>query len=293
MTAFDEAIAVEGADGQYSADLSPDYRTMVAPFGGYIAAVLLRTAGAHSSLPKPASMYCHFLNAADSAPVDLEVATRRKSSRAEAMRVTMRQSDKLIAEAMVWMIGNLEGADHVSPHMPSAPPPEACRTFQELYENYPAGFGFMEGRPIFEWPLDKPRPGAPPWPMEELMARIEPLPPFVRGWVRLTPKATFDDPIVDAARVVLPLDWMPVGATQMPHAGKAIFAQSLDFSVAFHESAPTSEWLYCEGESPIALGGVVNAAGRVWSQNGKLLATGHQQAFQRIMDMQQFLNREG
>jgi acyl-CoA thioesterase II len=280
--------SIEGADGRYTAVLSPDYTNMNgAPFGGYLAALLLRAAGVHSSLPRPATFQAQFLNAAEIRSVDIRVSTLRSSKRSEAIRVSMSQGEKPIAEAMIWTVGELDGLDH-GPHVvPSAPPPESLRSFRELYANYP-DVGFtrqFEVRPVMTFALDGPRPdGAPPWDMSPFMAG-EPAPQKAetKGWFRLNEQSGLDDPYVDGGRMLVALDFFPIGAAQMPNTGKAmVFLPTLSLTATFHEPAGT-EWLYCEATSPIAKSGLVLADGTVWSSDGRLVATGNQQCFQRVM----------
>ena len=55
---------VEGSDGHYQATLSRDWEIW-GPNGGYIAAIALRAAGAHSRFDRPATLVGHFLGVAD------------------------------------------------------------------------------------------------------------------------------------------------------------------------------------------------------------------------------------
>ncbi len=94
---------VTGGDGHYRARLSGDWE-LWGPCGGYIAAVLLRAAGAHTPLRRPATIACHFLGVAAFDDVDLEVTTLRATRRTESVRVSMRQGDAPVAEAIVWCV---------------------------------------------------------------------------------------------------------------------------------------------------------------------------------------------
>lgn len=138
--AFDTRIV--GADGTYSVVLSPDFVTPLGgPFGGYLATLLLRAAGMHATLPRPVSLHCQFLNAAAIDRVDVSTVTLRSSSRAHAVRVSMTQSDKPIAEGIVWFSAKLEGLDHGPVAVPSPPHPETLRSIEELFTDYtPTGF---------------------------------------------------------------------------------------------------------------------------------------------------------
>jgi hypothetical protein len=104
-----------------------------------------------------------------------------------------------IAEGMAWFVdADLAGLEHDVTQMPSVPPPETVPTMAE--RNAEAGMGNpfrfwdnLENR-MLDWRSEWPPPG--------------PLPPTSDSWFRFLPTATFDDPLVDAARLVVVLDTM-------------------------------------------------------------------------------------
>ena len=49
---------------------------------------------------------------------------------------------------------------------------------------------------------------------------------------------------------------------------------NLDVTAWFHQPADGSEWLLADYESPIATGALMGATGRIWSRDGRLLASG-------------------
>jgi acyl-CoA thioesterase-2 len=107
------------------------------------------------------------------------------------------------------------------------------------------------------WPDRKP--GAPRW--------LE--------WYRFRPRATFDDPFVDAARSLLLIDTLTWPAACQPHVpDSGYIAPSLDVSVRFHRAAPAAEWLLCDAVAPVARHGLIGGAAQVWSPDGTLLASG-------------------
>jgi acyl-CoA thioesterase len=96
--------------------------------------------------------------------------------------------------------------------------------------------------------------------------------------VRYRPRATFDDPIVDAIRSLILLDTMFWPAAAARHARPSAFlAPSLDVSVSFHRAVPDSEWLLCDTRSPIAAHGLIGGTAQVWSADRRLVATGTSQ----------------
>jgi acyl-CoA thioesterase-2 len=50
-------------------------------------------------------------------------------------------------------------------------------------------------------------------------------------------------------------------------------APSLDLFVRFHRAAPASEHLFARLEAPVGAGGLLTCEGRLWSQDGELLAS--------------------
>src|SRR5688572_8793063 len=102
---------VEGGGGRWTASFHPDWEIW-GPNGGYVAAVALRAAGAHTDMPRPASLLCHYLGVGKFAPVDIETKTLRKAKRAESVRVSITQEGKPIAEALVWCVADgIEGLE--------------------------------------------------------------------------------------------------------------------------------------------------------------------------------------
>jgi acyl-CoA thioesterase len=270
MGDLDRDTALEGDDGCYTAVLSRDWEIW-GPNGGYIAAILLRAAGSGASLPVPASLAVHYLARGAFEEVHLEVRSLRRTRRAEAVAVSMTQGDRPIAEALAWFVDrDLPGLEHDITSMPEVADPETFPTMLERQAEagIESPFRFwhnLENRPL-GWRDSWPPP--------------EPLPPVSEGWFRFTPTATFADPLVDAGRLVVILDTMGWPAASGAHAWKwspdgppEWVAPSLDLFVRFHQAAPESEFLFSRHEAPLAAGALIATEGRVWSQDGRLLAS--------------------
>jgi acyl-CoA thioesterase len=286
---FDEATAVEPAgDGRWAARLADGYATNLGPFGGYVASLGLRVAAAAAEHPRVVGFQCQFLRVADpDGEVQATTTTVRRSSVAEAVRVELGQAaggPVLVAQVLL-APALLAGVDRPPPEavVPVVPPPSLLPTFDDLYTDI-GSLPFAEGRPILEARIGS-APGlpAPPWGVGALQRHLGPQRPALRCWVRLTPDATFDDPALDAARVLMALDWLGSYVATSAYGGRRmIFHTTLDMAVSWHGSAPASEWLCCEVESPVASGGLAPAVGRVWAEDGTLLASGQQQMLQRV-----------
>jgi acyl-CoA thioesterase len=153
-------------------------------------------------------------------------------------------------------------------------PPESLPTLVERQRaaGIESPFRFwdnLENRPI-RWRDEWPPPG--------------PEPAVAEGWFRLQPTATFDDPLVDAGRLVVVLDTMGWPAATQAHAWSwptegppTWVAPSLDLYVRFHRAAPESDDLFARLQAPVAANALITTEGRIWSRDGRLLASGASQ----------------
>src|SRR5262249_5446113 len=157
----------------------------------------------------------------------------RTSKRTASLRVSMRQRDRPIMEAIVWVISEMTGLEHHSLPMPQVPLPAELKSIEELVppaerKNVFRFWDNLDVRPLDFVPWEQRVPGAPVW----------------REWCRFRPRATFDDPFVDAARSLLLIDTMlwPAGCRAHP-IDQPYMAPSLDVTAQFHQAAPQSDWL--------------------------------------------------
>lgn len=256
--------AVEGRDGRFVGRISRDWEIW-GPKGGFLAVLALRAAGAHTDPRRPASFNCHFLGVADFDVVDLHVRTLRRTKRVESIAVSMTQRGAPILEAMVWVVGDVDGLAHDAWTMPAVDIPRGLATVAERMPEGPS-FPFwdnLECRPC-DWIDDWDN--RPPGQFQE------------NAWYRFRPTATFDDPFIDAGRSVLVLDTVLWPVAMRGHPDDfGWYAPSIDVQARFHALAPESEFLLTDAHSPSAHDGLVGGVGAVWSEAGRLLATGGQQ----------------
>lgn len=249
---------VPSSAGRYRAALSPDWAVW-GPNGGYVAAIALRAALAESRLPRPASLSCHFLAVGEFAPVDVAVTSLGGSKRAESLRVEVRQGERLLLVASVWTADlGLTGYAHDFAEAPAVPRPEVLRGYQELagdeYAQWYPIWRSIEGRPL-AW---REPPGRPEW----------------RTWLRFT-DTEIGAPEADALRQLFWLDFPGWNATTAAHAWPFRWlTPNLDLTVQFHAFAPGSEWILADGVVPLARDGLLGCTARLWSEDGRLLATG-------------------
>lgn len=256
-------------EGRFRARLDSEWEIW-GPMGGYVAACALRAAGQTSAHPNPAAFSCHYLGVSRFEPIDIAVETRRAGRAATSQRVEVTQDGRPILDAMVWSTGDGEGLEHDESVPPAVPGPDRLPSMAELRDE-PPPYPFwrnLEARPVaFEgvWPPEGPRPAV--W----------------QQWLRFIPTATFADPWVDAARLVILVDlpsW-PSAHRRHAYAQPPFIAPSLDLHVAFHQPAHTEEWLLCDGSAPVSTRGLFGWTARVWSQGGRLHASGGGQCLYR------------
>jgi acyl-CoA thioesterase len=254
---------LHGAGGHYRATLSRDWEIW-GPNGGYLAVLALRAAGLEARIPRPSSIACHFVSVARFAEVDLEVAPVRAGRRAESLRVSLRQEGEPVLEALVRTAARGPGLEHRFGAAPDVPDPEDLRSADELHdpERHPPRHPF--------WSNLEARVLQPERFREERRARD----PLWCEWYRFRPRATFEEPFLDAGRSLLLLDTLSWPGACQPHPNAAFVAPNLDVAVWFHDAAPKSEWLFVEHECRVAEGGLMGTTGRVWSRDGRLLASG-------------------
>ncbi|MEE8580568.1 MAG: thioesterase family protein [Myxococcota bacterium] len=258
---FEVDTRLEGSGGHYRADLSSDWEIW-GPNGGYLAAIALRAAGCDAQIPRPASFAGHFLSIARFASVDVRVRLLRRGRRSESFQVTIAQDGKLVLEALVRTAASGPGLEHDTARPPDVPGPEELVSSEELSEAGPPRYPFwqnLEVRPI--------------WP-ERFREEPRVRPPIWREWYRFRPRAVFDDPFVDAGRMLLLIDTLSWPAAVQAHPDPAFQATNLDVSAWFHTAEPGADWLLADHECPVAQAGLMGTQGRVWSADGRLLASG-------------------
>ena len=247
-----------GEPDRLTADLSPSWAVW-GPNGGYLAAIALRAAMARSRAARPASFQAHFLSVGEFAPVDLRVSSLGGGKRAESLRVEVAQGGRLLLVAGVWMVSDgLQGYAHDHAIAPDVPGPRSLRGYQELepdeYDQWYPIWRHIEGRPV-RW---REPPGHPEW----------------RAWLRFT-DTPIRDRAGDALRQLFWLDFPGWNATIAAHSWPFRYlAPNLDLTVQFHRFAPEAEWMLADGVALLAQDGLVGCVSRLWTEDGKLLATG-------------------
>jgi acyl-CoA thioesterase-2 len=270
MTGLAAATAVTTTgDGAYGAELSPDWEVW-GPQGGYLASVALRAAGVAVGRARPASINAHFVGAGASGPVDISVIVNRatKVGTSATVRVTQPsdRGERMLLTALVWGVDDeLPGLEHqVDTHPIEDMQPDGLPNMATLM----AGFG---GPPHPFWNNLEQRPLNWIEDWENRPARD----PLVHCWFRFVDGETHDDPWLDACRSLVVLDLEGWGAATRPHVGVLEhFAPTIELSCRFLGSTHHDVWLLSDARAPVARHGLVAHTGEIWTQDGRLVATG-------------------
>lgn len=261
--ALDQATTLTGADGNYKIELSDRWQ-LWGPSGGYLSAIALRAAGDISALERPVSFYCHFLKSPKFAEVTVNASFERAGKRAESISVTMEQDGETVLTALVRTASESSGHTHDVTSMPTDIPPSDAEPFRYTgpgSEHY-TYWDHFERRPVVTISSTTSRE------------------PLSREWIRSLPTAKFEDPFIDAARPLMMLDTLGYLAARQKYPDASLVAPNLDTSAWFHDISAQTDWLLLEHTNPVSNDGVMFVSGNVWSEDGKLVASGSAQLLQ-------------
>jgi acyl-CoA thioesterase II len=238
-------------------------------FGGQVAAQALvaatRTVGPEFTAH---SLHSYFLQPGDpSVPTIYDVDYLRDGRSFLTRRVIAQQHGRPIYAQTVNFQKHEDGLDHAEP-MPAVPPPEECE---------PAGRRAHDEELDDQWDVAEIRPVRELEPDAERPARQ-------RVWLRASTPLP-DDPFWHTAAFTYFSDMTLTGAALTAHglsyATGDVFLASLDHAVWFHRPFRTDEWWLYDQHSPAATGGRGLVLGKVYSQDGRLVASVAQEAVMR------------
>lgn len=260
-------------DGRFTAKLSPDWEIW-GPSGGYVASIALRAAGEVARVRRPACFSGHFVSVGRFDVVDVEVRTIKAGRRSESLAVSISQDGKSLFEGLVRTAAEGPGLEHDVAEFPKLGRPSELRSIEEVVDEQLGDEA--TGPPFPFWTNFDVKPV---WP-----ERIQPGPrkayePVFREWYRFAPRASFDDAFLDAARALMMVDTASWIAASQPHPDSGFTAPNLDVTAWFHRAEPASEWLLMDHRSRVAEAGLMGTEASIWSESGRLLATGGAQLF--------------
>jgi len=172
-----------------------------------------------------------------------------------------------------------EGLHHQAP-MPEVPLPEALRSERELREEIQAQVPeklrrfFLRARPIEIRPVN-PRNWFNPEPSE----------PVQHSWFKVSAPLP-DDPALHRAMLAYATDMTLLGTCMLPHGvswmTQNVQTASLDHAVWLHEPFRFDEWLLYTTDSPWSGHSRGFNRGRIYSRDGRLVASAAQEGLIRL-----------
>lgn len=253
-------------------------------FGGQVAAQALLA----SELTVPEgfavhSLHSYFLRPGDtSVPIVYDVEALRDGRSFSTRRVVARQHGRPIYYLTANFQVQEEGLDHQD-EMPDVPPPEEAVSMADLIRSR-GGAAESVGSWEREWSaLDVRYVGISGMGLPRNPAR----PAEARLWIRVNGQLP-DDPRLHRSAFTYASDLTLLGATLVPHgvtiADPRLQPASLDHTVWFHRPFRADEWWLYDQTSPSASGARGLALARVFTQDGRLVATVAQEGLIRLRD---------
>jgi acyl-CoA thioesterase-2 len=242
-------------------------------FGGQVAAQAL--AATCQTVPEEVavhSLHAYFLRPGDTAiPIVYDVERIRDGRSFATRRVVARQHGKSIFFLTASFQRSETGFEHQDA-MPDVPPPGDCPTMGDVFR---AVTGRSDDRSWErEWAALDVRYAGDSRPGGTLSGRR--MPARARIWL----KASEDlppDPVTNLCVLTYASDLTLLGVSLVPHgviiASPQIQPASLDHSMWFHRTFRADEWMLYDQHSPSASGARGFAVGRVFSSDGRLVAS--------------------
>ncbi len=258
----DDTALVE-RDARLFATLSRDWETW-GPNGGYIAAIALRAAGARAPAGhRPVTISVQYLSVGKFTETEAVVEPARQGRSACCFNVALVQDGKRFLQAQVWTTDRSVGPSISELKMPEVPKPSALRPYRELVPRVDDKRDFFDNydiRPLKLFTREDPHPGGA----------------VIQEWFRFPGFDSGGDVFADCARPLQMIDTLlwPAHHRGIRSGYPNYIAPSLDVSVWFHDSPKGGEWLFIDVHSPTAGNGLIHGVARVWSEDGRLLATG-------------------
>ena len=242
-------------------------------FGGQVIAQALLAAEDTVGPERPAhSLHAYFLRGgAEEFSIDYEVARDFDGGSFSNRRVVASQQGRPILNLTASFQRQQEGLHHVDAEMPDVPGPEELESEVTVRRRFvdqarpEARHHFMAERPV-EMRAVEGRHWMNP----------QPAPPRSHSWFK-TVAPLPDDPRIHRAILAFASDMSLLGTCALPHglswARGEMVSASLDHAVWFHEHFRADEWLLYATDSPWSGGGRGFNRGRIFTQDGRLIAS--------------------
>jgi acyl-CoA thioesterase-2 len=205
------------------------------------------------------SLHGYFLRPGDTAvPIEYHVERIKDGKAFSSRRVVASQHEKTIFYMSTSYQRPEPGLDHSDPMPTELVPPEDAPTLASVFEQ-------ASGRKAEDWNKE--------W--AALDVRLAGL-SGRQFWIRAAGKLP-DEPALHACVLAYASDLTLLGASLLPHGiiigDRRIQPASLDHALWFHRPFRADEWLLYDQASPSASGARGFATGRLFSQDGRLIAS--------------------
>ena len=276
-----ELLDLETIDVNLFRGIQPD-TLLQRVFGGQVAAQSL-VAGARTVEPPLTvhSLHSYFLRPGDTAvPIIYDVERIRDGRSFSTRRVVARQHGRPIYYMTASFQKPEEGFEHQDA-MPPVPGPDESPDMGEMFR---ARSPENADEWLKEWAalelryIGDSRHGGGALPSEEHPAQS-------RLWIRVSGKLD-DEPLTHQAAFTYASDMTLLGSTLVPHgvhiSTPKMQSASLDHTIWFHRPFRADAWLLYDQVSPSASGARGLALGRLFTEDGTLVATVAQEGLIRF-----------
>jgi acyl-CoA thioesterase-2 len=280
-----ELLDLETLDTDLFRGRSPDTdRQRV--FGGQVAAQAL-IAAIRTSEPglDVHSMHAYFLRPGDTTiPIIYDAERIRDGRSFETRRVVARQHGRPIFYLTANFQRPEEGLDHQD-EMPVVPGPDEGLTFAQIAA-LRSGDNEVAASFAREWAaLDTRILGNTRHPGHTHLAEDTDRPARAQLWIRVNGELG-DDPDLHVAAFTYASDLTLLGAALVPHdveiGSPRLMPASLDHTIWFHRPFRADQWWLYDQWSPSASGGRGLSLARVFTEDGRLVATVAQEGLIRL-----------
>ena len=242
-------------------------------FGGEVIDQALNAAEATVPDDRPAhSLHAYFLRGgSEEHPSAYQVARDFDGGSFSNRRVVASQQGRPILNLTASFQRHEAGLHHIDAVMPDVPAPEDLEPEAEVRRRFAD-----QARPEARHHFLAPRPVEMRAVEGRHWMNPQPAPPQSHSWFR-TVAPLPDDPRVHRAILAYASDMTLLGTCALPHglswARGEVVSASLDHAVWFHEPFRADEWLLYATDSPWSGGGRGFNRGRIFSRDGRLVAS--------------------
>ena len=248
-------------------------------YGGQVAGQALVAAGRTVDPARIVhSLHGYFVRPGDpTEPIEYRVEVIRDGRSFSVRRSVAFQHDKPIFFMSASFHRFEEGLDHQAPRPPDVPGPDEVPTMADRLSRYPERLGVWA---LIPQPIDVRYLGEPGW----VRPGDRPAEPRQPAWMRVDGKLP-DDPLLHACALTYASDLTLLDSVLSLHGevwGRGgVMGASLDHALWFHRPVRADEWFLYDCWSPSASGGRGLASGRIFTVDGRHVASAMQEGLLR------------